>query len=374
MSDHFHFLATDAGACLPKFLEYFDSLLARSLNAIWKHRGAVIEGGYNSWTVTDAERALVHAAYILANPCKNGSSAAACNGRVSPASRMRYGQAGRRSSARTSVFGARATEDGPGVASGRWRRVERGIADGSEQVARPRAELTLHPPPMGDDPRTPEEMRAEILRRLDERERKLIDQRRRQGQDVLGRKRCSSRSGGSSPGTMRNWSRATPTVSGLSREATHRGSRWRLPSSAALSARAGEQFIAGVATCLAARYLVDACAPRAALRTAAIDAAGERKDRRARRPACPRWFRPLPDTIRSRFRPTSTAKHEPNGCNRARTRIVRRSPRHPVARGRELTFGQDGFFARGRELTFGQDGFFVRASVRGLRARAAVPS
>lgn len=242
LSDHFHFLATDSRGCLPKFLEYFDSLLARSLNAIWKHRGAVIESGYNLVTVTDPERALVHATYILANPCKEGLVRRSLQWPGFSSRRMRYGQT--------------VTFERPNV--GLWRspakrprKRKRPMAPGrarhrgGSSKLPDRVELTLHPPPMGDDPRTAEEIRAEILRRLDARELELIDERRRQGKDVLGKKKVLEQKWWQFPGRDEDWFGETPMVSGLSREARIQA-RVRLAEFRRAYRRARERFVAGV--------------------------------------------------------------------------------------------------------------------------------
>ena len=69
MSNHFHALMTDVDGVLPEFMGYFDSLLARSLNAMRGTSGSVFEKKYSLVEVTDDEKAIEHAMYTLANPC-----------------------------------------------------------------------------------------------------------------------------------------------------------------------------------------------------------------------------------------------------------------------------------------------------------------
>ena len=57
MSNHFHVLMTDVDGVLPDFMGYFNSLLARSLNAMRGTSGSVFEKEYSVVEVTDDENA-----------------------------------------------------------------------------------------------------------------------------------------------------------------------------------------------------------------------------------------------------------------------------------------------------------------------------
>lgn len=70
MSNHYHLVLTDRAACLPRFMEELNSLLARSLNALHGLEGTAIEKGYNLVTVTTQGKVIEHCVYTLANPCK----------------------------------------------------------------------------------------------------------------------------------------------------------------------------------------------------------------------------------------------------------------------------------------------------------------
>jgi putative transposase len=69
MSNHFHLTLTDTEACLPAFMEYLDSLLARAVNALHGTSGTAIEKGYNL-VDADEETLLEHCRYTLTNPCE----------------------------------------------------------------------------------------------------------------------------------------------------------------------------------------------------------------------------------------------------------------------------------------------------------------
>ena len=69
MSNHYHLVVTDIAGCLPRFMEEFNSLLARALNALTGLHGTAIEKGYNLVEVSTEEKLVEHCAYTLANPC-----------------------------------------------------------------------------------------------------------------------------------------------------------------------------------------------------------------------------------------------------------------------------------------------------------------
>ncbi|MEX1366764.1 MAG: hypothetical protein AB1Z98_26800 [Nannocystaceae bacterium] len=69
MSNHYHVVLTDCGACLPHFMAELDSLLARALNALYGISGTAIEKGYNLVAVESDVKAMEHCVYTLANPC-----------------------------------------------------------------------------------------------------------------------------------------------------------------------------------------------------------------------------------------------------------------------------------------------------------------
>jgi putative transposase len=73
MSNHFHLLLTDPDGCLPVFMERFDGLLARSLNAYrgrWESFFA--PGSYSAVQLDTQDDSLAKLTYILTNPVAAG--------------------------------------------------------------------------------------------------------------------------------------------------------------------------------------------------------------------------------------------------------------------------------------------------------------
>ena len=73
MSNHFHLLLTDVNGCLPVFMERFDSLLARALNASRGHwESFVAPGSYSDVRLETPEDYLSKLVYLLVNPVAAG--------------------------------------------------------------------------------------------------------------------------------------------------------------------------------------------------------------------------------------------------------------------------------------------------------------
>lgn len=73
LSNHLHFVLTDPAARLPEFLQYFDSLVARAMNAglgRWEHFWA--PGSFSAVTLVGPEDVVEKTAYALANPVAAG--------------------------------------------------------------------------------------------------------------------------------------------------------------------------------------------------------------------------------------------------------------------------------------------------------------
>ncbi|NJD18423.1 MAG: hypothetical protein FIA95_03970 [Gemmatimonadetes bacterium] len=73
LSNHYHLVLTDPGACLPAFCQYLDSLVARALNALrgrWENFWA--PDSYSAVSLVTPQDILEKAAYVLANPVAAG--------------------------------------------------------------------------------------------------------------------------------------------------------------------------------------------------------------------------------------------------------------------------------------------------------------
>ncbi len=73
LSDHYHLLLTDPDGVLPAFMERFDGLLARALNAYWgRFESFFAPGSYSAVRLESFDDCLRKISYILTNPVKAG--------------------------------------------------------------------------------------------------------------------------------------------------------------------------------------------------------------------------------------------------------------------------------------------------------------
>jgi len=73
LSNHLHLIVSDAHGNLPAFEQYFDSLVARSLNALHGHWESFwAPGSYSAVTLLSPQDVLSKTAYVLANPSSAG--------------------------------------------------------------------------------------------------------------------------------------------------------------------------------------------------------------------------------------------------------------------------------------------------------------
>jgi putative transposase len=73
MSNHLHLLVTDPSARLPEFLQYFDGLVARAMNAsLGRWESFWAPGSFSAVSLEGPEGVVEKAAYALANPVAAG--------------------------------------------------------------------------------------------------------------------------------------------------------------------------------------------------------------------------------------------------------------------------------------------------------------
>jgi putative transposase len=73
LSNHFHLVLTDPGACLPAFSQYLDSLIARAQNAfLGRFESFWAPSSYSAVVLVDGQDIVDKAAYVLANPVAAG--------------------------------------------------------------------------------------------------------------------------------------------------------------------------------------------------------------------------------------------------------------------------------------------------------------
>lgn len=175
MSNHFHVLLTDVHGQLPDFMHYFDSLLARSLNACHKSSGSVFEKEYGLVIDTDEDKVIEHAVYTLANPCADHLVRRSRQWPGFSTLHLEYGQKVRIQRPNVGLW---KEEPVSNKRSGRRPRCKPSrLPDVIEfELVRPPVRREL-----GDV-----QLREEVRRMLDERELQLIEERRRAGKDVLG--------------------------------------------------------------------------------------------------------------------------------------------------------------------------------------------
>jgi REP element-mobilizing transposase RayT len=215
MSNHGHILLTDVEGRLPDFMRDLNSLISRQLNAHRGHRGTNIEKGYNAVAPQDDEKVLDHAVYTLANACsahlvkrtrhwKGVSSFGMKYGEVVLVPRPKVGMWKHEDADRQDTP-RRKHGQNPNRAG---RRCRSKLPEQAKLVL-VRPNVMEH---LSDD-----ELRAQILERLDARERELIQERKRTGKKVMGMKAVLAQDWQSSPRSKEDLFRTTPSFSGRSK-------------------------------------------------------------------------------------------------------------------------------------------------------------
>jgi REP element-mobilizing transposase RayT len=69
LSNHYHLVVTDPGACLPEFQRYLDGLVARAINcSLGRWESFWAPSSYSAVALTSPDDVVAKAAYVLANP------------------------------------------------------------------------------------------------------------------------------------------------------------------------------------------------------------------------------------------------------------------------------------------------------------------
>lgn len=248
MSNHFHALITDVEGRLPEFMTYFDSLLARSLNAMRGVSGSVFEKEYSLVEVTDDEKGLEHAVYTLANPCSVHLVRRSKQWPGFSTLRMKYGETRTIERPKVGLWKREGERERGETVENRGRRKarepKRALHRGKPSVLPEVVELRLVRPPvyrMLSDA----ELRAEVWERLDARELELIEERRARGAEVLGAAKVLAQPWYGFPGRPEDMFGMDPGVSGKSKWARIEALQRRKEFAAAY-ALARARFLAGV--------------------------------------------------------------------------------------------------------------------------------
>lgn len=194
LSNHFHLLVTDPNGLLPVFMERFDGLLARALNAHWgRWESFFAPGSYSRVRPAAPEDFLAELVYILVNPVAAGL--VDHSRRWTGATSIRW------------AFGETHTFTRPD-----------GSFFGPTSKLPAQVSLTLTPLP-GFEDRTPAELDELVRRRVIERETELRAEHRRLGRSYLGMKDVLRRNPEDRPGTRELRRRMNPRVAGVQTDA-----------------------------------------------------------------------------------------------------------------------------------------------------------
>ena len=185
MSNHYHLLGTDVAGCLPDFVRDLNALLSRELNALRGVRGANFEKGYGLLEVHSHDKALEHAAYTLANPAASDLVERAEQWPGLSSVDMEYGEPVRVQRPAEGLWSGKAAHAGRKASQRSKRAAHACRTKMPEEV-----ELVIDRPPVLPE-LSDAQVRAEVRRRLRQRERELADERRRLGRKVLGARRAA---------------------------------------------------------------------------------------------------------------------------------------------------------------------------------------
>ena len=180
MSNHYHVLLSDLGACVSDFLRDLNSLLSREINTLRGIGGKNFEGDPGIVTVVSDERVLDHAVYTLANPVRAFLVAKAKHWKGVSSLDLEYGKALAVEKPRIGLWGSKAAHANRPAS----KRSGRATYAGRSKLPDV-AHIVLDRPPIMPH-LTDEELRTEIRSRLAVRERELAAERKQRGIKVLG--------------------------------------------------------------------------------------------------------------------------------------------------------------------------------------------
>ena len=216
MSNHYHLLLTDVKGVLPEFMEWLDSLIARSLNALRGVSGKNFEGySFQVIDPDDTDRILRAAVYILCNPCK-AHLVSRCKHWKGVSS---YGM----------KFGASKTVKTPAL--GMWTgkvahlRSDKSARSGRAKYARTKipeeSTIVLHRPP-GFDHLTDAQLDKMLKNALTVEEEELIAIRKRKTIEVTGWDEVTCQHWAQMPGSSRELFDRNPDVAASTEERRER--------------------------------------------------------------------------------------------------------------------------------------------------------
>jgi|GEM_PF-2147138 len=258
LSNHGHFLLTDVAAVLPHFMRDLNSLISRNINASRGHRGANFEDGYNIVRPlpddqgSADDKIIQHAVYTLANAPSAHLVARARHWRGPSSCKLAYNKTIEISRPKSGtwkyldVADKSSAHHSPATKRGKDKHRQRYTGTKMPVVAR----FKLVRPPVRLE-MSDEELRAEILAQLNERELELIELRKKSNRAVIGMKLVLKQNWQLSPRNKQDMFSSIPSVSGQSKWAKMEALQ-RLKAFIQDYRRALQSFI---------RHQVDVCFP-----------------------------------------------------------------------------------------------------------------
>jgi putative transposase len=208
MSNHFHLCATDPNGRVSKFLQEFDSMLSRQLNALRGTTGKNFESEPGIQVVADREGAIDKSVYMLTNPLAAHLVEHLRQWKAASSFSLEYGESVTFRRPRCGLWAETRQTRRRGKHPSRGRLRYRGRSKAPET-----ATLTLACPDMGTDS-SPTQVRRLIRDRVIAREKELIEERRRTGKKVLGWRRVVTQHYLATPRSPRALFQRRPRVTG----------------------------------------------------------------------------------------------------------------------------------------------------------------
>lgn len=180
LSNHFHFSAKDPEGRISEFLQQFDSMLSRQLNALRGTTGVNFEREPGIVRIVDGEGLVQKSVYTLTNAVSAHLVERVRHWKGPSSYHLEYGEAVTVERPKCGLWAETRSGRRSGKHPSRWRRRYRGRSRAPQT-----ATFTLARPDARPD-LTSSQLRAEIRRRVAAREEELIEERRRTGKKVLG--------------------------------------------------------------------------------------------------------------------------------------------------------------------------------------------
>lgn len=216
MSDHYHFAATDPGGRISAFLQEFNSMLSRQLNALRGTVGVNFEREPGIQAIVDEPGVIQKAIYTLVNPLVAHLVARLRHWKASSSQHMEYGEPVTFTRPKCGLWAERRERRRKGRPGSRGRLRYRGRSTAPEAVtftlARPQARMDL----------TSSELRKLVRGQVAAKETELIEERRATGRKVEGWLGVITRRYLEVPSTPREHFGLRPRVTGEDAGACHR--------------------------------------------------------------------------------------------------------------------------------------------------------